>query len=85
MEHPNKEHADEVHPPPTHSVAADVQELPSEDYANEVYPSHIPPTATNVQEPHTSVHSNEVNPLQTPCYILGPGPIKGSNVKRKEN
>ena len=56
--HPNKEHSDEVHPPPTHSVAADVQELPSDDYcrADEVYLSHMPPTATNVQEPHTSVH-----------------------------
>ena len=67
MEHPNKEHSDEVHPPPTHSVAA-VQELPSDDYAEDVYHlSHMPPTATNLQEPHTS---DEVNPL----VLLDSGP-----------
>ena len=65
---PNKEHSDEVHLPPTHSVAADVQELPSDDYAEEVYLSHMPPTATNAQEPHTS---DEVNPLLTPCDMQG--------------
>ena len=65
---PNKEHSDEVHPPPTHSVAADVQELPSDDYAEEVYLSHMPPTASNMQEPHTS---DEVNPLLTPCDMQG--------------
>ena len=93
MEYPNKEHSDEVHPPPTHSVASDVQELPSDDYADEVYLLHMPPTATNVQEPHTS---DEVNPLLTPCDMQGLprshseenillGPAKGSNIKRKEN
>ena len=65
---PNKEHSDEVHLLPTHSVAADVQELPSDDYAEEVYLSHMPPTATNAQEPHTS---DEVNPLLTPCDMQG--------------
>ena len=57
-----------MHPPPTHSVAADVQELPSDDYAEEVYLSHMPPTATNAQEPHTS---DEVNPLLTLCDMQG--------------
>ena len=94
--HPNKEHSDEVHQPPTHSVAADVQELPSDDYADEVYLSHIPPTVTNVQEPHTFVHSNEVNPLLTPCDMqrfprgnseenILLGHSKGSSIKIKEN